>query len=120
MAGLNFGEQVRTTVIAGVLSLGVAALTSVMTFLNPNAKAAAHQNAGNKYDSLMNKVRMFWSIDCWRTESEEVLTERLKYFSEQKDNLNLSSPQTNFIAYWLAKRGIEAGEAKYKIDDQTA
>jgi hypothetical protein len=107
-------------VIAGVLSLAVAALTSVMTFLNPNAKAAAHQNAGNKYDSLMNKVRMFWSIDCWRAESEEVLTERLKYFSEQKDNLNLSSPQTNFIAYWLAKRGIEAGEAKYKVDDQVS
>ncbi len=105
-------------VIAGVLSLCVAAMTSVMTFLNPNAKAAAHQNTGNKYDSLMNKVRMFWSIDCWRAESEEVLTERLKYFSEQKDNLNLSSPQTNFIAYWLAKRGIEAGEARYKVDDQ--
>src|SRR6266481_1854452 len=72
-------------VVAGILSLGITALSSVMTFLNPNAKAAAHQNAGNKYDSLMNKVRMFWSIDCWRAESEEVLTERLKYFSEQKD-----------------------------------
>jgi hypothetical protein len=105
-------------VIAGVLSLAVAGLTSVMTFLNPNAKAAAHQSAGNKYDSLMNKVRMFWCIDCWRGESEEVLTERLKYFSEQKDNLNLSCPQTPHIAYLLARRGIAAGEAKYRVDDK--
>ncbi len=104
-------------VIAGVLSLGIAALSSVMTFLNPNAKAAAHQIAGNKYDSLMNRVRIFWSIDCWRMESDEVLTEKLKHFSEQKDNLNQSSPQTSFIAYWLAKKGIEGGEAKYKIDE---
>src|SRR5690349_17481849 len=73
-------------VIAGVLSLVVAALASTQTFLNPNSKAAVHQSAGNKYDSLMNKVRMFWSIDCWRAESDEVLTEKLKYFSEQKDN----------------------------------
>lgn len=92
----------------------------VMTFLNPNAKAAAHQSAGNKYDSLMNKVRMFWCIDCWRAESEEVLTERLKYFSEQKDNLNLSCPQTPRIAYWLAKRGIAAGEGKYKVGETTS
>ncbi len=104
-------------VIAGVLSLGIAASSSVMTFLNPNAKAAAHQTAGNKYDSLMNRVRIFWCIDCWRTESEEVLTEKLKHFSEQKDDLNLSSPQTPYIAYWLAKKGIEAGEAKYKVDE---
>jgi hypothetical protein len=104
-------------VIAGVLSLVVAALASLQTFLNPNSKAAAHQSAGNKYDSLMNKVRIFWCIDCWRAESDEVLTEKLKYFSEQKDTLNQSCPQTSFLAYWLAKRGIAAGEAKYKVDD---
>jgi hypothetical protein len=103
-------------VVAGVLSLGIAALTSVMTFLNPNSKAAAHQTAGNKYDALMNKVRIFWCIDCWGIESDQVLTEKLKHFSEQKDALNQNSPQTSFIAYSLAKRGIAAGEAKYQVD----
>jgi hypothetical protein len=107
-------------VIAGILSLVVAGLSSVLTFLNPNAKAAAHQIAGNKYDSLMNKARMFWSIDCWQTESEEVLTEKVKYLSEQKDNLNQSCPQTSRLAYRLAKRGIAVGEAKYKVDDQVS
>lgn len=106
-------------VIAGVLSLVVAGLSSVLTFLNPNSKAAAHQIAGNKYDSLMNKVRMFWSIESWQVESEEVLTEKLKYLSEQKDNLNQSCPQTSRFAYILAKRGIMAGEAKYQVDEKT-
>jgi hypothetical protein len=69
-------------IIAGLLSILVAALSGVMTFLNPNEKVSAHVNAGNNYDSLMNKIRMFWSIDCWRDESEQVLTERLKYFSD--------------------------------------
>jgi hypothetical protein len=103
-------------VIAGAASLVIAALSGIQTFLNPNAKAAAYQSAGNKYDALMNKIRIFWSIDCWGMESDQVLTEKLKYFSEQKDNLNQTCPQTSFIAYWLAKRGIEAGEAKYKVD----
>jgi hypothetical protein len=107
-------------VIAGILSISVAALSSVLTFLNPNAKASAHQIAGNKYDSLMNKVRIFWSIDCWQADSEEILTEKVKYMSELKDNRNQSCPQISRIAYKLAKRGIAAGEAKYKVDDQVS
>jgi len=103
-------------VTAGVLSLVVAALSSVLTFLNPNAKSATHQTAGNKYDSLMNKTRIFWSIECWLIDSEEVLTEKLKYLSEQKDTLNQNCPGIPRLAYKRAKKGIAAGEAKYKVD----
>lgn len=103
-------------VIAGVISITVAAMSGVMTFLNPNEKASVHLNAGNSYDSLMNKVRMFWSIDCWRDESEQVLTERLKYFSEQKDRLNQSCPQIPPWAYHIANRGIKRGEGQYLVD----
>jgi hypothetical protein len=36
-----------------------------MTFISPNEKAKLHLSAGgNSYDSLMNKIRIFWSIDC--------------------------------------------------------
>lgn len=94
----------------------MAALSGVMTFLNPNEKSSSHMNAGNNYDSLMNKVRMFWSIDCWRDESEQVLTERLKYFSEQKDKLNQSCPQIPRWAYNIGKKGITSGEADYAVD----
>jgi len=79
--------------------------------------SVGHRNAGNKYDSLMNKTRIFWSIECWQIDSDEILTEKLKYLSEQKDNLNQSCPQIPRIAYNWAKKGIAAGEAKYKVDE---
>lgn len=103
-------------IVAGIISIIVADLSGVMTFLNPNEKASTHLNAGNNYDALQNKVRMFWSIDCWKEESEQVLTEKLKYFSEQKDRLNQSSPQIPRWAYQKAKKGILEGEADYKVD----
>jgi len=101
---------------AGIISIIVVALSGVMTFLNPNEKSALHLNAGNNYDSLMNKIRMFWSIDCWRDESEQVLTEKLKYFSEQKDKLNQSCPQIPHWAFRIARNGINDGEGDYMID----
>ncbi len=64
----------------------------------------------------MNSIRIFWSIDCWRDESEQVLTEKLKYFSEQKTKLNQTSLQIPRWAYNLGKRGIKNGEGDYEID----
>lgn len=111
-----FSKLDPNNLIAGGISLFVVALSSVMTFLNPNQKSSAHLNAGNKYDLLLNKVRIFWSIDCWREESEQILTEKLKYYSEQKGELNHNSPQIPKWAYRKAKEGIEAGEASYSVD----
>ncbi len=102
--------------VAGSLSIIVAALSGVATFLNANERVSAHLNAGNSYDSLMNRVRIFWAIDCWRDESEQVLTERLKHFSDQKDDLNRKCRQIPRWAYKIAKRGIDGGEGKYLVD----
>lgn len=102
--------------VAGGLSLIVTVLSSVVTFLNPNERVSVHRDAGNNFDSLMNQARIFWAIDCWRTDSEQVLTERLKWLSEQKDDLNRKSPQIPRWAYRKAKKGIEAGEASYAVD----
>lgn len=103
-------------VVAGVISIVVAVLSAIITFLNPNERRAGHLTAGNHYDALMNKARIFWSIDCWRDESEQVLTEKLKYFSEQKDRLNESCPQIPDSAYLRARKGIQAGEASYVVN----
>jgi hypothetical protein len=103
-------------VISGLLLILVSALSAIMTFLNPNEKVSSHKDAGNRYDSLMNKVRMFWSIDCWGSDSEQILTEKLKDFSEQKDKLNQTSLQIPRWAYNIAKKGIIEGEADFKVD----
>ena len=64
----------------------------------------------------MNKARIFYTIDCWRTEAEDVLADKLKYLSERKDELNSKCPQPPYLAYLWAKRGIKAGEGSYAVD----
>jgi hypothetical protein len=66
-----------------------------ITSVNADRTVTAHlidQNAGNSYDSLMNKTRIFWAIECWQTDSNQALTERLRYLSDQKDDLNRKCP----------------------------
>jgi hypothetical protein len=104
-------------IYAGISSIIVAVLSGLLTYLNPNEKAAKHLSDGNDYDSLMNKVRIFWSIDCWGADSEQVLTKRLKDFSEQKDKLNKGSPQIPGWAYNRTKKGISDGQGDYTVDN---
>lgn len=111
-----FKQFDKQHLLAGYLSISVAVLSAIMTFLNPNERASKHTAAGNGYDALMNRARIFWSIDCWREESEALLTKELKDLSEQKNKLNQSAPEPLFFAYSIAKKSIEAGEGKYEVD----
>ncbi|MGB9898429.1 SLATT domain-containing protein [Thermanaerothrix sp.] len=103
-------------IIAGVLAIIVTALTAVTTFLNPNEKVNSHLNAGNKYNLLRNKARKFCEIDCCVVDSIQELSKRLNELAEQRDELNIKSPQIPRCAYKKAKKGIEEGEADYKVD----
>ena len=103
-------------IFASGIAIITVSLSSLMTFLNPNEKANAYLNAANGHDALMYKVRIFSSIDCWGGESDQVLTERLKYLSEQKSKLKDTCPQIPRWAYLIAKKGIDAGEAEYLVD----
>jgi hypothetical protein len=105
--------------VAGVLAIIVAVLTGVVTFLNPNDRAGSHFTAANKYDALMNRVRIFWSIDCWNDATEQVLTSQLLDYSAQKDALNQNCAQIPEGAYRLAKKRIVNGEGSYAVDKPT-
>lgn len=114
IAGASFLSEHK--LIASIISISITVLSGLMTFLNPNQNSNNHKSSGSQYYSLENKVRIFRTIDCWREESEQVLTEKLKYFSEQKDRLSETSPIIPLWAYWIAKKGIEAGEAEFAVD----
>ena len=103
-------------VAAGIFALIGVVLSSLMTFLNPNEKESQHRIAGHNYDSLMSTIRLFWSVECWRTEDEAILADKLTQLSEKKSKLNQSSPQIPTFAYRTAKKGIEAGEGAYAVD----
>jgi len=103
-------------IIAGFLAIIVTALIAVTTFLNPNEKATSHRNAGNKYNSLRNKARIFCEIDSYGKDSDQELTKQLKELAKQRDELNQNTPQIPRWAFKRARKGIEEGEADYKVD----
>lgn len=105
-----------TGVLAGICSFVVVVLSSLITFLNPNDRATAHRDAGHSYDALMNKVRIFYTIECWRIESEDILADKIVQLSEAKTELNAKCPQIPPWAYKKAKKGIDAGEGVYTVD----
>lgn len=111
-----FAKFDTDNIIAGILSIIVVVLTSITTFLNPKERSSVHLTSGNNYDSLLTRARIFWTIECSRENSEEILTSRLKDLSDHRDRLNRESPQIPRWAYLKAKQGIEAGEANYKVD----
>jgi len=105
--------------IAGVLSIIVTILSAVATFLNPKECSNTHLMAGNNYDSLLTRVRIFWTIDCRREESIDILSDKLKDFAVERERLNRDCSQPSKWAYKKAKKGIEEGEAEYQIDKES-
>lgn len=103
---------------AGIIALIVAGLSGLITFLNPNQKSSIHHKTGSCYDTLNNRVRIFRTIDCWGKDSDFVLTNKLKEFSEEQNRLNTDNPQPSFIGYLWAKWGIKNGQADFAVDDQ--
>lgn len=114
-----FAKFDQNNIIAGILSLIVVVLTSITTFLNPKDRSSSHLSAGNNYDSLLTKVRIFWTIDCRGEDSDSVLAIKIKDFSDQRDKLNRECLQVPRWAYIKAKKGIEAGEATYRVDQKS-
>jgi hypothetical protein len=109
-------EYPWVAILAGFMSIVVAVLSGIATFLNPNDQRGAHLTSAHGYDKLNNEARLFWSIECWQENSDEVLTSKLRDLIERKDRMNSSSPQIPPWAYKRAKAGIAAGEANFNVD----
>ncbi len=107
-------------VIGGFIALVVSGLSAVLTFINPSEKSTSHLNAGNNYDALLSKARIFRAVDCWNEASEKVLTEKLKDLVEERNKLNRSCPLVPEWAYKKAKKGIKAGETSYEVDKENS
>jgi hypothetical protein len=104
--------------LAGCISISVAVLSGVTTFLNPNKREASHLAAAHGFDKINNDARVFWSVECWLEESETVLTAKLRELIDRKNELNGKSLQIPDWAYQKAKRSIANGEAEFKVDQK--
>jgi len=102
--------------LAAALAFLVAAASGLSTFLDAKGNAAAHLQAGNAYKALQSDARIFVEIDCKSDPSVPDLRKHLNDLNARRNALNTSSPQIPRSAFERARRGIEAGEAKYRVD----
>jgi hypothetical protein len=115
VAASAFSKMNYAHSIGGSISIAVAVLSALTTFLNPPARANAHFTAGNSYGALRDKTRMYRTINCLN-DSDEALVKRLQELCDEKNELNQKSPQIPWFGRYCAKRGIAAGEAAYGVD----
>lgn len=102
--------------VAGIMSLAVAASSAVFTFLNPKERSGSHLAAGNNYKCLQNDTRMFRCIDCVQRATDLKLIDDLKALNDRRNKLNAESPQFSRKAFNRAREGINQGEATYAVD----
>lgn len=74
------------------ISFVLTCLTAINTALNPSKRAGHHKSAAGEYNNLKNDVRLFREIELIEvTLSENDLKEKIKSFSDRRNQLNISS-----------------------------
>jgi hypothetical protein len=112
-AGIDsFRENPRWS---GYLSLITATLAALQTFMSPSDKSAKHKSAGTDYFRLKNQTRIFREIELDESDKTEAI-KTIRALAQNRDDLNSISPSIPYIAYCLARRGINKGNAIYKAD----
>jgi hypothetical protein len=117
LAGVSaLSEFEHHDLIAAILSISVAALTAVATFLNSSARQHSHHEAGTEFAALRNQARIYREIGIDTSSDVNSLVEELKILAKQRDDLNAGSPQIPRWAFRRARRAIDEGEAGYEAD----
>ena len=78
--------------VFGMIAILGAVSTAVMTFLGPEKRSSAHQDAGNRYNALKSRARRFREIDVYRSFTYEELAQRLEALAETRDELESVEP----------------------------
>lgn len=100
--------------IAGILSVSVAAIAAMNTFLNPGDRNSTHKRCAAEYHALRNKARIFENITSRQNITLDDLGTKFEELLLKRDDLNATSPQIPYWAFQKAKEGIDSGEAEYK------
>ena len=106
--------------VSGIFGLGVAILAGLMTFLNPREQAEKHHEKGVDYQQLVASARMLVRIQLPESGDKEEFKTHLQGLSDRKFDLDRKSPVApGGMIYWLAKRAIERGETKFRVDEKS-
>lgn len=101
---------------AGLISIAVAVLAALQTFMKPAEQAAAHKAAGDQFLALRNDARLMREIKVGLIEEPQEAVTALDVMVKRRNDLNASSPQVARKDFEKAKKGIDAGEAQHAVD----
>jgi len=102
--------------ISAGLSLLVAISAGISTFLKAEVRRSRHLKAGNAYKALQNNARIFSEVQCQAGLRPGQLSTTLAKLAARRNKLNDESPQIPRYAFKAGRKGIEEGEANYKVD----
>ncbi|MEV8513465.1 SLATT domain-containing protein [Dactylosporangium sp. NPDC051484] len=107
----------RSPVAAGLLALGAAILSGVLTFVKPEQAAAQHLNAGRQLGALRVRARQVANLDLPRYSQKE-LRKLIADLVEEKAKIDAASPVTTGRNFNKARQRIQGGI--FDRDDITA
>lgn len=105
-------------IAAACLSILIAILAGLQTFLNPKDISKNYTDTGNSYLALRNRARIFRTITLESSkniEDEKLLLE-FNQITALRDELNSNCPSIPRWAYEKAKKNIENGETTHAVD----
>lgn len=104
---------------AGYLALIGAVMMALQTFIQPSDKLSQHKASADEYLQLRNQSRVFRTIKlALEGQQDSDLVSQLEQLTKTRDKLNRTSPKIPYLAFKLAKRGIDNGENKYRTDGE--
>ncbi len=112
--GTAFGNMGR---LAGGLAAASTVLTAILTFVKGTEKTEQHKTYGGRYLALRKQTRRFREIELIDCTDPQAARTRLLKLGESLDELNLAAPQVPYCDFKKAKKGIDAGEATYMVDE---
>ena len=99
------------------LSIIAFILASIQTFISPDKNVHSHRIAGNSYLSLKNFIRGYKEYGILSSDDKAAMGEA-NTFKLKLNQLNESSQMPICFAFGITKKGIDRGEAEYKIDKE--
>ncbi len=102
--------------IGGSLALVGAAITALMTFLNPSERASQHHRSGVSYGVLRRALRQFVQIDIGMMDVV-ALRSRLSELTEKIGALQSESLPIPSAAHKKAFKSIQSGSAEYTPEE---
>src|SRR5262249_19975875 len=105
------------SVLAGILSFAVAAISGLITFLDPRKRAAENLRAANAYQTLRDNARRYANIITKEAGSQEDLKTGLDQLVSSLRELDDSTPIISARAMAQATRAIKQGNYGYAVDN---